>query len=79
MNELDALFRKLYEDNALGKISDERFVMLTSGYDDERSALKAKAAELQKELAAVEQKTVNANRFVKIVRDCIAPSELTMV
>ena len=36
INELDILFRKLYEDNALGKLSDERFVFLTSGYEDEK-------------------------------------------
>ena len=26
MTELDTLFRKLYEDNALGRLTDERFV-----------------------------------------------------
>ena len=77
MNELDAIFRKLYEDNALGRLSDERFVLLTAGYDDERDTLKNRIAALQKELAAVEQQQINANRFLKIVRGCIAPSELT--
>ena len=27
MTELDTLFRKLYEDNALGRLTDERFEM----------------------------------------------------
>ena len=31
INELNILFRKLYEDNALGKLSDEQFAFLTSG------------------------------------------------
>lgn len=30
MSELNILFRKLYEDNALGKLSDEQFAFLTS-------------------------------------------------
>ena len=36
INELNILFRKLYEDNALGKLSDEQFAFLTSGYDEEK-------------------------------------------
>lgn len=36
MSELNVLFRKLYEDNALGKLSDEQFAFLTSGYDEEK-------------------------------------------
>lgn len=36
ISELNILFRKLYEDNALGKLSDEQFAFLTSGYDEEK-------------------------------------------
>ena len=42
MTELDTLFRKLYEDNALGRLTDERFVFLTSGYEDEKKSLAGK-------------------------------------
>ena len=37
--ELDRLFTRLYEDNVSGKISDERFSMLSKGYEDEQSKL----------------------------------------
>ena len=40
--ELDGLFSKTYEDNASGKLSDERFMMLTKRYDDEQFILKKK-------------------------------------
>ena len=38
------LFRKLYEDNALGKLSDEQFAFLTSGYDEEKKTLTRRIA-----------------------------------
>jgi len=37
--ELDAIMRKLYEDNALGKISDERFLSMNVGFEDEQQSL----------------------------------------
>ena len=39
ISELNILFRKLYEDNALGKLSDEQFAFLTSGYDEEKKTV----------------------------------------
>ncbi len=39
--ELDRLFARLYEDNISGKISDERFAVLSAGYEDEQKKLKA--------------------------------------
>ena len=53
MTELDTLFRKLYEDNALGRLTDERFVFLTSGYEDEKKSLAARIDELQQQIATV--------------------------
>ena len=50
MTELDTLFRKLYEDNALGRLTDERFVFLTSGYEDEKKSLAARIDELQQQM-----------------------------
>ena len=44
ITELDRLFVRLYEDNISGKISDERFAVLSAGYEDEQKKLKAKAS-----------------------------------
>ena len=33
MDELDRLFRKIYEDNVSGKLNDERFYKLSDGYE----------------------------------------------
>ena len=44
--ELDRLFTRLYEDNVSGKISDERFAVMSEGYEDEQKKLKASVTEL---------------------------------
>ena len=40
MDELDRLFRKIYEDNVSGKLNDERFYKLSDGYEAEQGQLK---------------------------------------
>lgn len=77
VRELDILFRKLYEDNALGKLSDERFVFLTSGYEDEKKALVKRAKELQKELDTANERSADVQRFIALVRKYTAVNELT--
>ena len=37
--EIDNIIQKLYEDNLLGKISDERFVKLSQSYEEEQKQL----------------------------------------
>lgn len=53
--ELDLLFSKTYEDNTSGKLSDERFMILTKRYDDEQLTLKKKISVLQSEIDAEER------------------------
>ena len=51
--ELDRLFERIYEDNASGKLSDERFEKMSRSYEQEQAELseqlKATKAELDKE------------------------------
>ena len=53
--ELDRLFTRLYEDNVSGKISDERFTMMSAGYEDEQKKPKATVAELTAYIDSAEQ------------------------
>lgn len=76
INELSVLFRKLYEDNALGKISDEQFTFLTSGYEDEKKTLTRRAAELTKEIQTATERSADVKKFVAIVRKYTAIDEL---
>ena len=65
--ELDRLFTRLYEDNVSGKISDERFAMMSAGYEDEENRLKATVAELTAYIDTSEQKSSDVTAFLKIV------------
>ena len=77
MNELDILFRKLYEDNALGKLSDSQFAFLTSGYEDEKKTLMPRIVELKDAINTITEHTADAKRFLAVVRKYTEIDELT--
>ncbi|MCD8214093.1 MAG: recombinase family protein [Clostridiales bacterium] len=77
MNELNVLFRKLYEDNALGKLSDEQFVFLTSSYDDEKKALIRQITELSKVIDTAAERSTDVKKFIALVRKYSEIKELT--
>uniref|UniRef100_UPI003AB4FBFC DUF6061 family protein n=1 Tax=Anaerotruncus massiliensis (ex Liu et al. 2021) TaxID=2321404 RepID=UPI003AB4FBFC len=55
IGELDRLFIKIYEDNAKGNLSDERFAMMSKTYEDEQAQLKVEIVNLQKEVEVQER------------------------
>ena len=65
--ELDKLFTRLYEDNVLGRLSDERFTMMSAGYEDEQKQLKATVTELTAFVETAEQKSSDVTAFLKVV------------
>ena len=75
--ELSAIFKRLYEDSVTGRISDERFAELSADYEAEYRQLKERAAELQGELSKAQEATVNAGKFMNIVRKYTSFEELT--
>ena len=75
--ELDRLFNKIYEDNALGKINDERFEQMSKGYEDEQKKLKADSEKLRTFIDETEQRTSDITQFVEIVRKYETITELT--
>ena len=78
-SELDLLFTKTYEDNASGKLTDERFMMITKRYDDEQLALKKKISALRTEIDAEEHHKHSAASFLKTVRKYTDIQELTPI
>ena len=76
-NELDVLFRRLYEDNALGKLSDAQFALLTANYEDEKKALEPRIAELKEAIHSITACATDAKRFLAIVRRYTEIDELT--
>ena len=71
------LVQELYEDNVAGKISDERFDMMSKGYEDEQSELKVKISELLAAIEEKEQKSADTSQFLEIVRKYTEITELT--
>lgn len=75
--ELDRLFTRLYEDNVSGKISDERFAMMSAGYEDEQKKLRATVAELTAYIDNAEQKSADVTAFIRAVQKYEHITELT--
>lgn len=75
--ELDKLFRRLYEDNVIGKISDERFRSLSETYENEQEELKRLVSELRMFIEAKEQKTADTEQFIGAVKKYTEITELT--
>lgn len=68
VSELDKLFTRLYEDNVSGKISDERFEMMSKNYETEQKELRQIIPELAQFIEASEQKNADTAQFIGIVR-----------
>jgi len=75
--EIDILFEKIYEDNALGKINDERFAKLSSKYDDEQKEISDKIERLTSEISEAQSKSLTADMFLKAVRKYTRIKKLT--
>ena len=77
IGELDTIFQRIYEDNIIGKLSDERFMKMSKGYEDEQHTLQVEADEIQSELQQEEKKSVDVKRFLAIVKKYTDLTELT--
>ena len=65
--DLEKLICKIYEDNALGKLSDARYAALDAQYAKEQEALSSEIAELQKSITGYEQNRKSAERFIALI------------
>ena len=75
--EIDKLIQRIYEDNVIGKLSDERFATLSNTYETEQKELKEKLPEMESYLKVETDKTVNLQKFVQKVKAITEPTELT--
>ena len=64
VREIDGVIQKLYEDNATGKISDERFATMSMSLENEQSELKDRIPALEDELENAKVKTEGLQRFI---------------
>ena len=64
--ELNALFKRLYEDNVLGKVTNEQFRMLSGGYNEEQRDIKEQIPKFQAEIQELKATATNVNKFMDI-------------
>ncbi|MGD9559325.1 MAG: DUF4368 domain-containing protein [Oscillospiraceae bacterium] len=62
--ELDVIFKRIYEDNISGKLTDERFIKLSRDYELEQDNLKATSKILREEVKRQEKNKSNVGSFI---------------
>lgn len=76
--EIDSIIQKLYEDNLLGKISDERFVKLSQSYEEEQKQLQTSISDLTEKIAKQQEDSLNISRFMTRILKYTELPELTV-
>ncbi len=71
------LYEKLYEDNTIGKVSDEWFMQLSHKYEVERMELKSKITDLRKKLSESGKQQQQRENFILAVRRFMQMEYLT--
>ena len=77
ISELDGIFKRIYEDNISGKISDERFAKLSKDYEREQKQLISDTEILENELNQETEQVDNVEYFLNIVRQYTEIKELS--
>ena len=76
-DELTRLIRKLYEDNVSGRLPDTLFEQMLRDFEAELSDLTEIVSQDQQELERISRETINAEKFLSLVRKYTDFSELT--
>ena len=76
--EIDSIIQKLYEDNLLGKISDERFVKLSQSYEEEQKQLQTSISDLTEKLTKQQEDNLNISKFMTRILKYTELPELTV-
>ena len=77
ISEIDRVISRLYEDNILGKISDERFYKLSANYEAEQKTLGEEVSEIEKKLRDADKAGVDLRKLLKGLREYTEIRELT--
>ena len=75
--ELDSLFERLYEDNVIGKLTDERFAKMSRKYEEEQAENERQLELLSRELRSKKGTTGTANSFLATVKRYTRMRKLT--
>lgn len=77
VTELDLIIKKIYEDNATGRLTNERFDKMYADYEAEQKGLKETVTRLTEKIDSEQQSRHNVEQFIKMVRKYTDVSELT--
>lgn len=76
-NTVSQLYEKLYEDNVIGKVSDEWFIELSHKYEKERMDLKAKIADTRHKIEELRNNNSEYGKFISAIRRFMQMDNLT--
>ena len=76
-NDLNIIMKKTFEHNALGNISDEKFLSLWTSYEAEQKQLSVRIEELNSEIDQKKDNIVTLNEIDKIIEKLINIKTLT--
>ena len=79
LGELDKLMAKLYEDNVLGRVTDDFFQMMMKNYEREQKELTMVVANGEQVLQSSEQKSADTRLLIRTFREMTDIKELTPI
>ena len=77
IEELDRLFKRIYEDNISGKINDSRFQKLSGDYENEQAELTKKVQTLEQEIVKQQEEADSIDQFIRRAKKYPELTELT--
>lgn len=77
IDELNILFKRVYEDNVNGKLSDSRYQILSDSYEKEQQCLEAELTQLNKEISQQTEQDEHIDSFIEMLKKCKRPLKLT--
>ena len=76
--EIDQIIQRLYEDNLVGKLSDDRFMKMSQNYELEQSKLKHSISTAKQELSMQENQSMDISRFMQRIHKYTKITELSV-
>ncbi len=76
LDELGKIMKKLYEDNALSRITDEQYTHLSADFITERQQAEQRLSEIAVTLAQQEHNLENAAKFTAVIESLTDIKEL---
>ena len=73
--ELSTIFKRMYEDHVNDKLSETRFMELSTSYEAEQEELQTKLLQLRNDLEEQEQRSTDVDSFVDRCKEYVGTEE----